>query len=137
MRRLEYDQSINSRTINVHVKNKALAKCLRRYVEATSDYPDAIQTYDSTVPAGMMTTVHESHREYKYNHALVTDVFENEKPVYVDDTAKQQEIASRRCLFVNITTEKEDEVYCLTVKEIAETQRAHKHYAKYFEDTNT
>ena len=47
--RLEYDQSINSRTINVHVKNKALVKCLRRYVEVTSDYPDAMQMYDSTV----------------------------------------------------------------------------------------
>ena len=46
---LEYDQSINSRTINVHVKNKALAKCLRLYAEATSNYPDAMQTYDSTV----------------------------------------------------------------------------------------
>ena len=29
---LEHDQSINSRTINVHMKNKALAKCLRRYI---------------------------------------------------------------------------------------------------------
>ena len=32
--------------------------------------------------------------------------------------------------------EREDEVYPVTVKEIAEAQRAHKHYAKYFKDTN-
>ena len=91
-----------------------------------------MQTYDSTVPAGTITTVHESYRDYKYKHVLVTDVFEIEKPVYVDDRARQQEIASRRYLFVNTTAEKEDEFYPLTVKEIAEAQRAHKHYAKYF-----
>ena len=55
---------------------------------------------------------------------------------YVDDTTRQQEIASRWYLFANTTTEKEDEVYPLTVKEITEAQRAHKHYAKYFKDTN-
>ena len=92
--RLDYDQSINSRTINVHMKNKALAKCLRRYVEATSDYPKAMQTYNSTVPSGTITTVHASHKEYKCNHALVTGAFKAEKPVYVDETARQQEIAS-------------------------------------------
>ena len=92
---LEYGQSINSRTINVHMKNKTLAKCLCRYVKATSDYPKAMQTYDSTLPSGTITTVHASHREYKCNQALVTDVFEVEKPVYVDETARQQEIASR------------------------------------------
>ena len=92
--RLEYDQSINSRTINVHMKNKALAKCMRRYVEATSDYPKAMQTYNSTVPSGTITTVHASHREYKCNHVLVTGAFKAEKPVYVDETARQQEIAS-------------------------------------------
>ena len=113
---LEYDQSVNSRTINVHVKNKALAKCMHRYVEATSDYPDAMQTYDSTVLAGTITTVHASHREYKCNHALVTDVFEFEKPVYVDDTARHQEISSRWHLLANTPAEKEDEFYPVTVK---------------------
>ena len=103
---LECDQSITSRTINVHMKNKTLAKCLCRYVKATSDYPKAMQTYDSTLPSGTITTVHASHREYKCNQALVTDVFEVEKPVYVDETARQQEkIASRRYLFANTTAE--------------------------------
>ena len=60
--RLEYDQSIKSRTINVHLKNIALAKCLRRYVEATFDYPETIQTYDSTLPNGTIATVHGSPR---------------------------------------------------------------------------
>ena len=105
--RSECDQSVNSRTINVHVKNKALAKCLRCYVKATSDYPGAMQTYDSTVLAGTITTVHALHREYKCNHLLVTGAFEIEKPVYVDDTARQQEIASRRCLFANTPAERE------------------------------
>ena len=134
--RLEYDQSVNSRTINVHVKNKALAKCLRRSVEATSDYADAMQTYDSTVLAGTITTVHALHREYKCNHTLVTGAFETEKPVYVDDTTWQQEIASRRYLFANTSAEKEDEVYPVTVKEVTEAQRAHNQYAKYFKDSN-
>ena len=53
---LEHDQSINSRTINVHMKNKALAKCLRRYVKATSDYPEAMQTYNIKVFSGTITT---------------------------------------------------------------------------------
>ena len=86
------------------------------------------------IPAGTITTAHESHREYKCNHALVTDAFEIEKPVYVDDTARQHEMASRRYLFANTTAEKEDEIHPL--KEIAEAQWAHKYYAKYFKDTN-
>ena len=94
--RLDYDQSVHSRTIDVHVKNKALTKCLCCYVEATSDYLDAMQKYDSTVLAGTITTVHAVHREYKCNHVLVTGAFEIEKPVYVDDTTRQQEIASRQ-----------------------------------------
>ena len=118
------------------MKIKALDKCLRRYVEATSDYPDAMQTYDSTVLAGKITTVHALHREYKCNHTLVTGAFETEKPVYVDDTTWQQEIASRRYLFANTSAEKEDEVYPVTVKEVTEAQRAHNHYAKYFKDSN-
>ena len=60
--RLKYDQSINSKTINVYLKNKALAKCLRCYVKATSDYPETIQTYDSTLPNGTIATVHGSPR---------------------------------------------------------------------------
>ena len=84
-----------------------------------------------------ITIVHASHREYKYNHALVTGVFEVERPAYVDETAWQQKIASRRYLFANRTTEKEDETYPVTVKEAAEAhQRAHKHYAKCFKDTD-
>ena len=80
---------------------------------------------------------HASHREYKCNPLLVTGAFEVEKPVYVDDTTQQQEIASRRYLFANTTAEKEDEVYPLTIKEIAGAQRAHKHYVKCFKDTST
>ena len=82
-------------------KNKALANFLCRYVEATADYPDAIQTYDNAVFAGTITTVHSSYREYKCNHVLVTDAFKFENPVYGDDTARQQEIASKRYLFAN------------------------------------
>jgi len=134
--RLEYDQSINTRTINVHVRNKALAKTLRRYVEATSDYPEAMQTYDSVLPTGTITTVHGSHTEYRYSNALVPNVPLVEKPVYTDETARQQELISRRYLFANTSAEKEDEIYPVTVKEVAEAQRAHKHYAKYFKDAN-
>ena len=64
---LEYNQSMHSRTINVHLKNKALAKCLRRYIKATSDYPEAIQTYNSTVPSGTITT------EGSHEHDLLYD----------------------------------------------------------------
>ena len=81
-----------------------------------------MQTYDSTVPSGTITTVHALHREYKCNHALVTGAFEVEKPVYVDDTARQQEIASRWYLFANTPAEKEDKIYLVTVKEVAEAQ---------------
>ena len=59
-------------------------------------YPGAMQTYNSVVPSGTTTTVHALHRKYKYNYPLVTDVFEVEKLVYVDETARQKEIASRR-----------------------------------------
>ena len=62
--RLDYDQSVNTININVHVRNIALAKCLRRYVEATSEYPETMQMYDSTVPPGTITTVHGLHTEY-------------------------------------------------------------------------
>ena len=95
-----------------------------------------MQTYDSAVPSGTIIMVHASHREYKCNHALVTGVFEVKKPVYVDNTARQQEIASRRYLFANTSAEKEDEIYLATVREVAEGQRAHRHYAKYLKDTN-
>ena len=67
---------------------------------------------------------------------MVTGAFEIEKPSYVDDTARQQEIASRQYLFENTLAEKEDEVYPVIVKEVAEVQRAHKHYAKYFKDND-
>ena len=74
---LECDQSINARTSNVHVKNQALIKMLRHYVEATSDYPEVTQTYNSALCSGTITTAHYLGKEYKYNHALVTDyVFE-------------------------------------------------------------
>ena len=46
---------------------------MRRYVEATSEYPETMQMYDSTVPPGTITTVHGLHTEYKCNHMLVTD----------------------------------------------------------------
>ena len=128
--RLEYDRCINSRTINVHVNNKVLAKVMHPYVGDTSDYHIAMQAYDSTVPFGTTTTVHASHGEYKYNHALVTDVFEAEKPVYVNNTSRQQEIVSRQYLSTNTTAEKEDEVHPVTAKEVAEAQRAHKHQVR-------
>ena len=114
--------TLNFRTINVHVKNKALTECLCCYVEATSDYLDAMQKYDSTVLAGTITTVHAVHREYKCNHTLVTDAFEIENSIYVEDTARQQKFVSRRYLFANTSAEKEDEVYPITVKEVAEAQ---------------
>ena len=50
---------------------------------------------------------------------IVTDSLLVEKDVYIERTA-----------------EKEDEVYPVTVKEISEAQWAHKHYVKYFKDTN-
>ena len=56
--------------------------------------------------------------------------------MYIDETARQQEVVPRRHLFAQRTAEKEDEVYPVTVKEISEAQRAHKHYAKYSKDTN-
>ena len=111
LRRLEYDQSMASRTLSVHNRSKALAKTLCRYVKVTSDYPEVMQTYNSTVPSSKITTVHTLHREYKYNHALVNVIFEVEKPIYVDETARQQEIVSRRYMFANRTAGKEDEVY--------------------------
>ena len=67
---------------------------------------------------------------------LVTDVFEVEKPVYANKITRQQEIASRRYLFANTTAEKENEVYSVPDKEVAEAQRANRHYTKYFQDTN-
>ena len=133
---LDYDQSVNTRTINVHVRNKALAKGLRRYVETTSDYPETMQTYDSTVPSGTITTVHGSHTEYKCNQMLVTDSLLVEKDVCIDETARQQEVVSRRHMFAQRTAEQKDKFYPVTVKEISEAQPAHNHYAKYFKDTN-
>ena len=53
---------------------------------------------------------------------------DTQQPVCYDDTARQQAILSRRYLFANGTTKKEEEVYPVTVKEVAEAQRAHKHY---------
>ena len=38
MSRLDYDTNINTRIINVHIRHKALAKLLRCYVEATTEY---------------------------------------------------------------------------------------------------
>ena len=67
---------------------------------------------------------------------LVTDSLLAEKDVYIDETARQQEVVSRQHLFAQRTAEKEDEVYLVTVKEISKAQRAHKHYAKYFKDSN-
>ena len=67
---------------------------------------------------------------------LVTDSLLVKKDTYIDEAARQQEVASRRCLFAQRTVEKEDEVYPVTVKEISEAQRAYKHYAKYFKDAN-
>ena len=56
--------------------------------------------------------------------------------MYIDETARQQEVVPRRHLFAQRTAEKEDEVYPVIFKEISKAQRAHKHYAKYFKDTN-
>ena len=89
------------------MKNKTLAKCLCRYFEATSDCPEAMQTYDSTVLSGTITTTqHASRREYKCNHALVTGAFKVEKSVYIGNTAQKQEIVSRRYLFADTSEEK-------------------------------
>ena len=104
--RLEYNQSIISRTINVYLKDKVLANCLRSYVKATSDCPEAIQTYDSTVPTGTITTKHGLHTEYKCNHMLVTDSLIVEKDNCIDETSRQQEVASMRHLFANRTADK-------------------------------
>ena len=139
MSRLEYDAEINTRNINVHlcsnIRNKALAKTLCRYVEATSEYPDAFQTDDGYLPSGTITTIHESHEEYRYSNMLVTDIPVSQKYQCYDDTARQQAIVSERYLFANKSAEKEDEVYPVTVKEIAEAQRAHKLYSKYLKNS--
>ena len=61
---------------------------------------------------------------------LVTEPV-TQKLVCYKDTVRQQAILSKRYLFANRTAEKEDEVYPVTVKEVAEAQRAHKHYSNY------
>ena len=130
MSRLEYDTSVNTRIINVHIQHKALARSLRRYVEATTEY-EPFQTDGGYLPSGTITTHHGLHIEHRYNNVLVVEP-DTQKPVCYDNTAQQQAFLSRRHLFVNRTAEKEDEVYPVTVKEVAEAQRAHKHYANYF-----
>ena len=58
-----------------------------------------------------------------------------QKLVWYDNTARQQAILSKIYLFANRTAEKEDEVYPVTVKEVAEVRRAHKHYAHYLKNS--
>ena len=57
MSRLEYDININTRIINVHIRHKALAKTLRRYVEATTEYAP-LQMDEGYLPSGTITTLH-------------------------------------------------------------------------------
>ena len=131
MSRLEYDPSVNTQIINVHIHHKALARSLRRYVEATTEC-EPFQTDGGYLPPGTITTHHGSHVEHRYNNVVVDE--SDTQLVCYDDTARQQAIVSRRYLFANRTAQKEDEIYPVTVKEIAEAQRAHKHYANYFKN---
>ena len=129
MSRLGYDTSVNTRIINVHIWHKALVRSLRCYVEATTEYKP-FQTDGGYLPSGTITTHHGSQIEHRYNNMVVVEP-DTQQPVCYDDTARQQVILSRRYLFANRTAEKEHEVYPVTVKEVAEAQRAHKHYANY------
>ena len=132
MSRLEYDASVNTRIINVHICHKALARSLRSYVEATTEY-EPFQTDGGYLPSGTITIHHGSQIEPRYNNMLVVEP-DTQQPVCYDDTARQQAIISRRYLFANRSAEKEDEMYPVTVKEVAEAQRAHKHYVNYFKN---
>ena len=130
MSRLDYDNDVNTCYINVHVKNKCLAKLLRRYVQATTEF-EPFQTDEGYLPPGTIRTMHGSHEEYRYNGMLVTDDT-TQKPVRDDDAAELQVQISDRYLFANRTAEIEDEIHPVTIKQIDEAQQAHKHYSKYF-----
>ena len=114
MSRLEYDTNVNKRIINVHIWHKALARSLRRYVEATTEYKP-FQTDEGYLPSDTITTHHGSHIEHRYNNMLVVEP-DTQQPVRYDDTARQQAVLSRRYLIVNRTAEKEDAVYPVAVK---------------------
>ena len=118
----------------VHVRNKTVAKTLRRYANATSDDPEAMQTCDEYLPSGTITMIHGLHQEDQHNYALVTDAPSVEKEVYAHELARQQEIISYTVKAKNST---QFDFMCLTMIdpatswfEIAELQHSDIQYTR-------
>ena len=50
-----------------------------------------------------------------------------------DSTTQQEQVQySQKYLFATITAEKEDKIYPITVKEVDEGKRAHRHFSNCF-----
>ena len=79
------------------------------------------------LPPGIMRMDHGSYQEYCYNNMLVVADDITQAVVCNDSTAQQEQVQySQKYPFANRIAEKEDEIYLITVKDIAEAQRAHK-----------
>ena len=120
MSHLEYDKEIKMRINNVHMWDKGLAKSLRCYAEATTEC-EPFKTDLEYLPAGIIRTDHGVHQEYCYKNMLV--VADNITQVVAcnGSTAQQERVqSSQKYLFATRTAKKEDEIYPITVKEVAE-----------------
>jgi hypothetical protein len=131
--RLDYDETFNTRNINVHVRNKCLIKLFNGYVMKTTNSED-FQTDEMYVPIGTHTFVNqlESARA-NYSTIAFMSHEDRETSAYSVDNDTQAK-KHFKYLFANHSTKDEDEIYPVTVSEIAGAQQIHRLYKKYYKN---
>ena len=128
--RLDYDENVNTRNINVHVRNKSLINRFNGYVNRTTNSEEFL-TNDVHAQDGthMFANQMEFARE---NYSAIANTShkdcERNAQMLVDDAQVKEHL---KYLFANTSTKDKDEIYPVTVSEIAATQQRHKLYKKY------
>ena len=129
--RLDYDKNVNTCNINVHVRNKSLINRFNGYVNRTTNSEEFL-TNDVHAQSGTHVFANQMESA-RANYSTIANTSQEDRErnaqMLVDDTQVKEHL---KYLFANISTKDEDEIYPVTMSEIATTQQRHKLYKKYF-----
>ena len=129
--RFEYEESINTYNMSIHVRNMVLAKLFNGYARKITN-SNIFQTNNVCVPIG--TRMFLNHlKSANANYSTMNDMSHDDRErsaivAVINNSVKKHP----KCLFANISKTDEDEIYLLTVSEIADSQRRHRLYKNHF-----
>ena len=129
--RLEYDKDSYTLTIHIHVRNMTLAKLFDGYVSNKTN-SEAFQMNGVYVPIGTCTFV--NHLESVCaNYSTISDTSHDDHERSTITAVNDNQVKKHnKYLFAEINKKDDDEIYLVTVSEIADSQRRHRLYKNHF-----